>query len=120
MKGIATAATPTIGPAIVTVVGLDIPVLAFALSFASLLLVRQFAPEPTRKLTRKQDWALTAVLAILLLLIVSGRFGGGRIGEGMAVTWGIGFGFSGLLIIDIIGQRIVNALRALIGVGEKE
>jgi len=119
MKDQVPVAVPAIGPAIVTVAGLDIPLLAFALSLASLLLVRQIAPEPARKLTPKQEWALTAVLAILLLMIVSGKFGGGRIGEGMAVVWGIGLGFSGILVLDVIGKRIMAAIKALIGATEE-
>jgi hypothetical protein len=104
---------PVVGPAIITLFGLNIPVLAFILSIAGLLLARFIAPSPVRKLSKKQELALTLLLCILLLLIVSGSFGGGKMGEGMAVVWGIGLGFSGLIVIETIGIRVLAALQAL-------
>lgn len=107
-------AAPVVGPAIITLFGLNVPVLAFVLSIAGLLLARFIAPAPVRKLNRVQETALTFLLMILLLLIVTGRFGGGMMGEGMAVVWGIGLGFSGLIVIETIGTRVLAALQALL------
>ena len=109
------SAPPVIGPAIITLFGLDVPVLSLALSLAGMFLARFIAPSPVRKLSRPQEIALTALLAIILLLLVSGRFGGGPMGEGMAVMWGIGLGFSGLLVIETIGTRIMAAMQVLLG-----
>jgi hypothetical protein len=33
----------------------------------------------------------------------------------MAVVWSIGLGFSGLLVIEFFGERVMAALRALLG-----
>lgn len=107
--------SPTIGPALITLFGLDVPVLSFGLSLAGLMLARFLAPAPSRRrLNRRQEAALTVLLSILLLLLVSGRFGGGMMGEGIAVVWGIGLGFSGLLVIETIGSRILAAIQALL------
>lgn len=105
---------PAIGPAIVTLFGVEVPVLAVALSIAGLLLARFIAPPPLRKLTRWQERALTLLLMILLFLIVTGQFGDGKpLGAGMAVIWGVGLGFSGLMVIEFFGGRVVAMLKAL-------
>ena len=108
------AVAPAIGPAVINLFGLNVPVLAFGLSLAGLLLARFIAPSSTRKLSSKQNIALTALLVILLLLLVSGSFGGGKMGEGMAVALGIGLGFSGLIIIETIGKRSIDAITAFL------
>ncbi len=107
-------AAPAIGPAIVSLFGVEVPVLAVALSIAGLLLARFIAPPPLRKLTQWQERALTLLLMILLFLIVTGQFGDGRpLGAGMAVIWGVGLGFSGLMVIEFFGGRVVAMLKAL-------
>lgn len=107
---------PSIGPAIVTVFGQDVPILALGLSCAGLLLARMIAPPPLRKLSRVQHIALTALLLIILFLIVTGQFGGGPLGAGMATAWGVGLGFSGLVAVEILAERVKAMLRALMGV----
>ncbi|WP_066723599.1 hypothetical protein [Sphingomonas pituitosa] len=115
----AAVAAPTFGPAIVTAFGVDIPILALALSVIGLVLARFIAPPPLRKLTFRQEVALTALLLIILFLIVTGEFpiigGGHPIGAGMAVMWGIGLGFSGMLAIEFFGNRAMAMLRAAFG-----
>ena len=109
---------PSFGPAIVTVLGVDVPVLALALSVAGLLLARSIAPPPLRKLNGRQELALTALLLIILFLIVTGTkpLGFGEpIGAGMAVIWGVGLGFSGLLAIEFFSERVMAILKAMLG-----
>lgn len=121
MKGLASLsiAAPTIGPALVTLFGIDVPVMALFLSVAGLILARVVAPPPLRKLTRLQEVALTLLLLVVLFLIVTGEIGGnGPLGAGMAAVWGIGLGFSGLLAVEFFGERIRAMLTALLG-GEK-
>lgn len=113
--GAAAVAAPSIGPAVVTVFGQDIPVLALALSCAGLMLARVIAPPPLRKLTRLQQAALTALLLIVQTLIVIGAFTGSPMSPGMAVVWGIGLGFSGLLAIEFFGERTIKMLNAMFG-----
>ena len=85
MKGgaIVAMAAPSIGPAIVTLFGQDVPVLALGLSCAGLLLARVVAPPPLRRLTRIQHICLTLLLLLVLLLIVTGSF----TGEPWATGW---------------------------------
>jgi len=119
MKGTAATAlaAPSVGPAIVTLFGTDVPVLALGLSVAGLVLARVIAPPPLRKLTRIQEFSLTLLLLVILFLIVTGQlFGGGKpLEAGMATVWGIGLGFSGLLAIEFFGQRVMAMLNALFG-----
>lgn len=115
----AAVAAPTFGPAIITAFGINIPIVALVLSVIGLVLARFIAPPPLRKLTFRQEAALTALLLIILFLIVTGEFpliGDGQpIGAGMAVMWGIGLGFSGLLAIEFFGNRAVAMLKAALG-----
>ncbi len=122
MKTAAVAvAAPAIGPAIITVFGVHVPVLALALSVAGLLLARYIAPPPLRKLTLWQERALTALLIILLFMVVTGQFGNGEpLGAGMAVMLGIGLGFSGLLIIEFFGERGIAAFKALFNIRDRQ
>lgn len=110
-------AAPTFGPAVVVLFGIDVPVLGLVMSVAGLLLARLIAPPPLRKLNRRQEIALTILLMIVLFLIVTGQlFGSGKpLGPGMAVIWGVGLGFSGLLAIEFFGERVMAMLRAALG-----
>lgn len=112
---------PSVGPAIVTVLGVQIPILALMLSIAALLLSHFIGPPPPlRKLTRMQEAALTLLLLIFLFLAVTGEMpligGGEPMGVGMAVVLGCGLGFSGLLVIEVMGDRVLQATRAMFGV----
>lgn len=115
----AIAAAPSFGPAVVTIFGTEIPVLALSLSIAALLLARWIAPPPLRKLTREQQIALTFLLLIFLFLAVTGNLpligDGEPMGVGMAVVWGAGLGFSGLLVVELMGQRVMAMLNAAFG-----
>lgn len=114
-NGIAVAA-PAIGPAIITLFGIDVPVMALCLSVAGLILARVVAPPPLRKLTKPQEVALTLLLLVVLFLIVTGQLGAGvPLGAGMATVWGIGLGFSGLLAIEFFGARVIAMLHAMFG-----
>lgn len=118
MKGetVVAIAAPSLGPAIVTIFGLEIHIAAMGMSIAGLLLARVIAPPPLRKLTRKQEIALTLLLLVVLVAIVTGKLGTGTpLGVGMATVWGIGLGFSGLLAIEFFGQRVLAMLRVMFG-----
>lgn len=118
-KKAAAAAAPSFGPAVVTVLGADIPILALGLSLAGLLLARKIAPPPSRKLTRGQEVALTFLLSIVLFVIVTGQFTGEPLGVGMSVVWSIGLGLSGLLVIELFGSWVVDRLNILLGRNHK-
>lgn len=122
---------PSVGPTIITLFGTDVPVLALGLSVAGLILARFIAPPPLRKLTRPQEFALTALLLIILFLLITGQISvcslksllvatqcqAVPLGAGIATIWGIGLGFSGLLAIEFFGQRFMAAFRALFNHG---
>lgn len=106
---------PSLGPAVVTLFGTDVPVLALVLSCAGLLLARVIAPPPLRKLSRSQHLALTVLLLIVLFLIVTGSFTEEPLEPGMAAIWGIGLGFSGLVAVEFFAERVVAMLKAMFG-----
>lgn len=120
---VAAVVAPSFGPAVVTAFGTDIPILALALSVAALVLARFIAPPPLRKLSRQEEVALTVLLLIFLFLAVTGNMpviGDGKpLGVGMAVVWGAGLGFSGLLVIELAGERVRALLRAAMGVSSE-
>lgn len=121
-SALAAVAAPSFGPAVVTVLGADVPILAFGLSVAGLLLARSIAPPPLRRLNGRQEVALTVLLLIILFLIVTGQLPlveAEPLGAGMAVIWGVGLGFSGLLIVEFFGERVMAVLRAAFGKDEK-
>lgn len=125
----AALAAPSVGPAMITLAGVQIPVMALCLSVAGLILARAIAPPPLRKLTRTQEVALTLLLMLVLFLIITGQLSGcvfrsllvsgdcpaKPLGPGMATVWGIGLGFSGLLAIEFFGARFMAAFRAIFG-----
>lgn len=114
--GVVAVAAPTIGPAVITLLGVDVPILALSLSIAGLLMARSIAPPPLRKLNPRQEVSLTVLLLIVLFLIVTGELGSGEpLGAGMAVIWAIGLGFSGLLVVEFFGERALAMLRVMFG-----
>lgn len=116
---VASLAAPTAGPLIVSVAGINVPVLALCLSITALVLARTVAPPPLRKLTRMQEVALTLLLLIFLFVAVIGEtpmLGNGTpMGPGMAVCWGAGLGFSGLLVVELAGRWVTQRLRSAFG-----
>lgn len=119
-SAIAAIAAPSIGPAIVTVFGTDVPIMALALSCAGLILARVVAPPPLRKLSMMQEGALTLLLLVVLFLIVTGQLGAGEpLEAGMATVWGVGLGFSGLLALEFFGSRVRAMLKALLGANDE-
>ncbi len=121
MKGATAAAiiAPSFGPAVVTLFGQEVPVLATSLSVLALLLARWIAPPPLRQLAPFEQVALTLLLIILLFVAVTGNLPGigeGKpMGVGMAVVWGVGLGLSGLMVVEIMGDHVRAKLRALFG-----
>lgn len=114
-KTAAAVAAPSLGPAVITIFGQDVPLLAYGLACTAMILARFIAPPAARKLTRRQEAALTVLLAIVLFLVVTGAFTSTPLAVGMAVTWGIGLGFSGLLVVEFFGTRVMAMLEAMTG-----
>lgn len=115
----AAISAPSVGPTILVVFGLKLPIAALALSLVGLLLARYIKPRSASHLTPGQERALTFLLALILVIIVAGEFpmlgDGEPLGVGMATAWGIGLGTSGILAVDLIGSRIMRGIRAAFG-----
>jgi Ca2+/Na+ antiporter len=106
---------PSFGPAVFTLFGVNIPIITFAMSCIGLLLAREIGPEPTRKLTRRQNVALTSLLLVITFMFVTGSFGMDQPERGVAVAFSIGLGFSGLLAVQIFGDFVIARLKAMLG-----
>lgn len=118
-KTILAAVAPSFGPSVMIFFGVQIPIAAFSLSLVGLLLARHIARPPRRTFTRSQNFALTAILALILLLAVAGEIrwiSPEPLGVGMAVVWGVGLGWSGIIVIEIIGKKIVEGLKVVFGI----
>lgn len=115
---VAAISAPSIGPTVLIVFGIKLPIAALALSMVGLLLARYINPRSARKLSRGRELALTALLALLLVVIVAGEFpviGNGKpLGVGMAVAWGVGLGTSGLVAVNLLGGSMMAGLRAAV------
>ena len=116
----AQVAAPSFGPAIVTVFGHSVPVVALSISIVGLIVARHIAPPPLRILSSKQEFSLTVLLVAFLFVVVTGGFGGEPLGVGMAFVWGVGLGLSGLMAVELIGDRVMVMLKALIGHKDKK
>ena len=113
-QAIAVAAGPSFGPAVVTLFGIDVPVVAMTLSLVALILARQIARPSLRRLSKRQEFYLTVVLVIILFLVVTGQLFGEPpvpLGPGWAVVWAIGLGMSGILILEIFADYILGFIR---------
>lgn len=88
----------------------DVPLWSVGLSIMGLVLARWIAPRPLRPLTRQQQWALTALLIIILFVIVTGGLTGEPMEPGPAIMWGVGLGFSGLTAAPSIGPAFVTLM----------
>ena len=108
---LAVAAAPASGPVIVTIAGVDVPILAMSISATGLVLTRVIAPRSERRLTVIENFALTALLIMILFLAVTGQFTDGEpMGVGMAFVWAVGLGFSGMLVIETFGKRMAQTV----------
>lgn len=108
-------AAPSIGPAIVTVFGEAIPLMAMSLSIAGLVLARMVAPPSKGPTTKGRAVALTTLLCVIDVAAVLTL----KPGPGMAVAAGVGLGFSGILAVQFFGDRVKAVLSAMTG-GLKE
>ena len=95
---------------------MQIPVAALILSLIGLLLARYITPKSAQSMSAGKERALTILLALILIVVIAGEFpffgNGEPMGVGMATAWGIGLGTSGILVVDLIGSRVMAALRA--------
>lgn len=114
-------AAPALGPTVVKVLEVEIPVFSLVLSTIGLILARQLAPASVRKLNKRQEIVLTFLLLLLMFLIVTGQLWTDRpLEAGEATVLGIGLGWTGLLVLEIMGDRFSRALGILLGWEDKK
>lgn len=101
---------PSFGPAVVTLFGIDIPLVSMGVSFCGVLLARTLAPPPLRKLNWYQHITLTLLLLLLMFLLVTEL----SLGPGAAVGMGIGLGFSGLVVVEMVADKALSWLNLIL------
>ena len=109
LPAIAPATIPAWGPPAVELFGVNIPIASMALSMVGLAMARGVSsaregPTPGGKY-------LTGVLVLILFAMVVER----QPGPGVAIAWGIGVGGSGIVLYDLLRDRVVAMMRGFTG-----
>lgn len=95
--------------------------LSVALGLMGVVLARTvFVDRENRKLQRKQSFRETAPLTAVAMLIAGVWIWDQKLGLSMAVFTGLGVGWVAILLLDILGKRVIAALRALLSADPQE
>lgn len=98
---VAPATIPAWGPPAVELFGVSIPIMSMVLSMLGLGMARGVSA--AREGKAPGGHYLTGVLVMILFgLVVEGQPG-----PGVAIAWGIGVGASGIVLFDLLRDRIV-------------
>lgn len=117
------AASAVVASAPVTAMtsGTSEALLSVALGLMGVVLARTvFVDRENRKLQRKQSFRETAPLTAVAMLIAGVWIWDQKLGLSMAVFTGLGVGWVAILLLDILGKRVIAALRALLSADPQE
>ena len=87
------------GPTVISLLGYDLPVLSALLACVGAILTLAVAPAPARRFHAAQKWALRILLVLIALALVIHD----QKTPLIALGWGIGLGFSGYTVIELLG-----------------
>lgn len=95
------------GPTIIAVFGVDFPVLSALFALAGVVLGQLLAPPPKLPLGwRRQSALVVALLGLAIgIVIATGQL------PLIALSWGIGLGFSGLTVAQVLGEQASLGIR---------
>jgi hypothetical protein len=101
LPAVAPATMPAWGPPAVELFGSNIPIMSMGLSMLGLFMARKVSdardgPSPGG------NW-LTGVLGLILFGLVVER----QPAPGVAIAWGIGVGGSGIVLYDLLRDRVI-------------
>lgn len=98
----APATIPAWGPPAVELFGINIPIASMVLSMIGLAMARGVSA--AREGPSPGGRYLTGVLVLILFALVVER----QPGPGVAIAWGIGVGASGIILFDLLRDRILS------------
>jgi hypothetical protein len=99
---VAPATIPAWGPPAVELFGINIPIASMVLSMIGLAMARGVSA--AREGPSPGGRYLTGVLVLILFALVVER----QPGPGVAIAWGIGVGASGIILFDLLRDRILS------------
>jgi hypothetical protein len=105
LPAVAPATIPVWGPPAVELFGVNIPIASMALSMVGLAMARGVSA--AREGMAPGGRYLTGVLVMILFGLVVER----QPGPGVAIAWGIGVGGSGIVLYDLLRDRVVALFR---------
>ena len=103
---------PSYGPESVMVFGQNVPLASMVLSILGLVMARLVAAQ-TDKVKGGHRW-LTPLLVIILVALVIDR----QPGPSMATAYGVGIGSSGIVLINLLGDKIQKLFASMFGTTE--
>jgi hypothetical protein len=106
----------TAGPILVDLWGVQIPALSMLMGLASVILVRVMLMSKEFK-NDKTFWYYNVALTILMTFIAFAIIADRQLAPGMAVIVGTGIGASGMVLVDILKDRVQNIVKAFVGGG---
>lgn len=109
LPSVAPATIPAWGPPAVELFGVNIPIASMALSMVGLAMARGVSA--AREGSAPGGRYLTGVLVMILFALVVER----QPGPGVAIAWGIGVGASGIVLYDLMRDRVLSMFRAVTG-----
>jgi hypothetical protein len=113
------AVVGTVGPLLIDVAGYNIPALSMLMGLTSVVLVRIMFMARDFK-NDLAFWYYNVSLTLLLIFIAFAIIADRQLGPGMAVMVGTGIGGSGMVLVDILKDKVENMFSVLFGKGDKE
>jgi F0F1-type ATP synthase assembly protein I len=74
-----------------------------------------FVDRENRRLQRRQSFRETAPVTAIAMLVVAAIVQDRHIGISMAAFTGLGVGWTTVMLLDIIGERVMRVLRTMLG-----
>jgi hypothetical protein len=101
LPAIVPATIPAWGPPAIELFGVNIPIASMALSMIGLMMARGVSA--AREGPSPGGRYLTGTLMLIVFALVVER----QPGPGVAIAWGVGVGASGILLFDLLKDRVL-------------
>lgn len=104
-------------PVTAATAGLEQAMLSLGIGMVGVVLARTiFVVRENARLKRVQPHSETLPLTLAAMLIAGGIIWDRQLGISMAAFTGLGVGWVAVLLLDILGQRVIEVLRVILGV----
>jgi len=110
------AAVMASAPVTAATAGIEQAALSLSIGMVGVVLARTiFVVRENARLKRVQPRSETLPLTLAAMLIAGAIIWDRQLGISMAAFTGLGVGWVAVLLLDILGQRVANVLRAILG-----